>query len=263
MNSAKAMKAKIQELSSCPQQSVEPDTITIAQDFEPRLVVQLAVEKGALHIVQKNSRSFNHELKVADSMMYESKDFMADPLSYILDKKSDQLFRVECSANTNKKEPLEKLEEYIKSLAGSKAIISEVISSTEEIYTNASKNTGIFYKRLENVNPSKSEKQGSISLVAGSTGDTLVVGCIDSFGLLNIQSLMAKVLACYDKGVAKSINMGAGGAGIGTFLVFSFAMNMYIAVEKNKRTAVFCSYPLGMRAKEFELLPKNLHLLSF
>ncbi len=262
MTPAKEMKAKIIELDACPKHPVDRDTITIARDFEPRQVVQLAVENGALHIVQKNSRSLNHELQVADAMMFKSHEFLANPLAFLLDQNSKSHFRVDCEATTNKKEPLEKLEQFIQAQPGSKAIVSEVISSTEEIFTNASKNTGTFYKRLENVNPSQAPKQGSISLVAGTTPDTLVVGCIDSFGLLNVQALMTKVLACYDKGVAKSINMGAGGAGIGTFLVFSFAMNMYIAVEKNKKTAVFCSYPLGMRAKEFELLPKNLHLMS-
>ncbi len=259
----KRMKAKILELDTCPNQPVANNTITIAHNFEPRQVIQHAVENGALHIVQKNSRAFNHELSIADSMMFKSNDFILDPLAFILEHKTSELFRVDCAANTNKKDPLERLEQYIHALPGSRSILSEVISSIEEIFTNASKNTGNFYKHLENVKTSNVEKQGSISLMAGATQDTLVVGCIDSFGLLDIQALMSKVLACYDNGVEKSINMGAGGAGIGTFLVFNFAMNMYIAVEKDKRTAVFCAYPLGMRAKDFELLPKNLHLLSF
>ncbi len=263
MNSASKMKAKILELDSCPNHVVASDSVVIATDFEPSQVVRLAVQNEALHVVQKKSRCFQQELQIAETMLYKPQEFISDPLSFILGKSEGNTFRFDCKAHENKKDPLEKLEKYIQSLPGSKSILSEVVSSTEEIFTNASKNTGNFYKRLENVNPTGSVKSGSISLVAGASGDILVVGCIDSFGLLDVKALMGRILACYDRGVAESINMGSGGAGIGTFLVYSFAMNLYIAVEKNKRTAIFCSYPLGVRARELELLPKNLHLLSY
>lgn len=262
MNSAKIKKARLVEFDGVPSDLVEHGSIAITNGFDPQQVIQMAFEKGALHVVQKNCRTYEQELLVSEVMLFRPQFFLQDPVSVILDKKPIHEFRVECSAQDHKKIPLEKLELFISSLHGSRSIMSEVVSSTEEIYTNASKNTGNFYKHLKSVTPPQVAREGSISLVAGATQDTLVVGCIDSFGLLDVQSLLARILTCYDRGIADSIRMGAGGAGIGTFLVYSFAMNIYIAVEKNKKTAVFCSYPLGMRTKDFEQLPKNLHLMS-
>ncbi len=266
MSVAKNMKAKILELDQLPSQLIEYGSIAITRDFSPQQVVKMAVEKGAHHIVQKACRSFEQELLVSENMMFRPQEFLKDPVSMILEHKQVHNFRVDCAAQEHKKEPLEKLEGFIRGLAGSKGIITEVVASTEEIFTNASKNSGVFYKHLSSIGGIRGTapvaRQGSMSVVAGATDDTLVVGVIDSFGLLDAHALLAKVLSCYENGVAQSINMGTGGAGIGTFLVFSFAMNMYIAVEKNNRTAVFCSYPLGMRTRDFEILPKNLHLIS-
>ena len=121
MTTLKNMKAKIQELDTYPNQPVAHNTITIAHNFEPRQVIQLAVENGALHIIQKKSRAFNHELSIADSMMFKSNDFILDPLAYILEQRPSKLFRVDCTANTSKKDPLEKLERYIHELPGSKS----------------------------------------------------------------------------------------------------------------------------------------------
>ncbi len=262
MSALKQVKAKILELSDIPSFLIDDHEIVVGRDFDPQQVIKMAVEQGALHIVQKNCREFDQEIQVANTMMFEPQDFLKNPLAAILGQKQTSELRVDCLAHDHKKVPLEKLEQFISGLHGSRNILHEVVASTEEIFTNASKNSGVFYKHFGNPGSSATEKYGSIRLLAGATKDTLVVGCVDSFGLLDVHSLLARVHACYDKGIAGSISMGSGGAGIGTFLVYSFAMNIYIAVEKNKQTAVFCAYPLGMRAKDFELLPKNLHLIS-
>lgn len=261
MNVAVKMKAKILEMQSLPTTKIAKGTIAVFDEIAPADVVNLAVAHDALHIVQRKCLSYDQEIQVAQLMLAEPQKFMQDPLGAILPDGQEMLnFHLTCAADENKTNPLLQLEKFIQSVPGSKSIISEVIASTEELFTNASKNTGKFYKKLNNVN--QAARHGSLSLEARASNDILVVGCTDSFGLLNVESLMTKLLSCFQKGVSNSIQSGDAGAGIGTYLVFNIAMNLYVAVHRDKKTAIFCSYPLGMRTKNAQLLPKNLHLLT-
>jgi hypothetical protein len=261
MNAAVKLKTKILEMQDLPTTKIAKGTIAVFDEIAPADVVKLAVAHDALHIVQRKCLSFDEEIRIAQMMLAEPKKFMQDPMAVILPAALGlQNFRLTCGADENKANPLLQLEKFIQGVPGSKTIIAEVIASTEELFTNASKNTGKFYKKLTNVN--EAARVGSLILEARVTDDTLVVGCSDSFGLLNIETLMSKLLSCFNKGVSNSIQSGDGGAGIGTYLVFNIAMNLYIGVDRNKKTAIFCAYPLGMRTKNAQLLPKNLHLLT-
>jgi hypothetical protein len=262
MNAAVKMKAKILEMQDLPKSKIPQGTIAVFDELAANDVVRLAVAHGAQHVVQRTCLSFDQEIRISEIMLSEPQKFMQDPLSFILpDALGLQSFQITCAANENKKNPLLQLEMFIKSVPGSKAIVAEVIAATEELFTNASKNTGTFYRKLLASN--KTARAGSVSLQARANKDTLVVGCSDSFGQLNVENLMNKLLGCFDNGLSNSIQEGDAGAGIGTYLVFNAVMNLYIAVDANKQTSVVCSYPLGMRTKNAQLLPKNLHLLSF
>ena len=259
MNAALKMTTQIQEFDTLPSHIIEKNCIAIFEDLETSQVIELAARHGVQHIVQKKARNLEREIFISETMLTDPKRFMADPMSLILPHPTHS-FRASCEANEHKRMPLMQLESFIKTLPGSKSILGELMAASEELFTNASKNTGEFYKKLAPTN--LPQVQGQLSLIANCNQDTIVVGCVDSFGLLDIPTLVNKLFGCFDVGVAGSIQHGNAGAGIGTFLILNSATNLYIGVEKNNKTMVLCSFPLGMRTKNIQELPKNLHLLT-
>jgi hypothetical protein len=72
---------------------------------------------------------------------------------------------------------------------------------------------------------------------------------------------LARIDECMKKGVAKSIQNGPGGAGIGSFLIFNASTSFYLGVDRGRKTTVGCALPIAGRAREDYSLPKNLHIL--
>jgi hypothetical protein len=99
-------------------------------------------------------------------------------------------------------------------------------------------------------------------LFAGVLDDRLGIGCRNPFGSLQLKPLLNKMQKCYGDGVGESINMGPGGAGIGSFLVFNTGSSYYVAIVKGEATVLSISVPINMSARKRGELPKNLHFFE-
>lgn len=99
-------------------------------------------------------------------------------------------------------------------------------------------------------------------LILANDDSRVLMGCIDYYGSLDTQQLMARLRHCFKTGAGKAINFGSGGAGIGTFLIFDLSVSFYIVVIPEHRTFVGCVLPLIKSLKKKDGMPKNIHLLA-
>ena len=254
--------AAIWDLSQgTPEEPVEPNTIGIAGSLEPRHVIDLHVDCGMDHIIQRDGLAFDKEVELAQSMISDPQRFLREPLSTIFGNSPSEFvdFEVSCGPNDKKKDILLQFETFLAGLRGARAIREAALLIADELYTNGVKNgTPI----QGNVNAGKI-RQDWVRFVARADNDRLVLGCIDSYGALDITMMTKRIQTCFANGVAQSINQNQNaGAGIGSFMVFNAVASLYIAVECKRQTIVLCAMPLGKRLKETVDLPKNLHTLT-
>jgi hypothetical protein len=77
-----------------------------------------------------------------------------------------------------------------------------------------------------------------------------------------MRRLIKRIHDCYVNGVEKMMNLGPGGAGIGSYMVYSAAASLYVAVHRNTTTIVACCVPIKMSSRKRQELPKNIHLIG-
>ena len=245
-----------------PQAPAAAGTIGIGVSIAPNEVIDLKVDGGLDHIVQKDSLAFDQEMVCAREIVSSPCSFLDRPLEVIFGREQPESiftdFRETVVAGEKKKAVLARLDEFLHGLTGARAIRDDAMMVADELFTNGAKNGAPLVGEVD----AASVNAGEIHFVARGDGRRLVLGCIDSYGTLEVGALTRKIQGIYRKGVASSINHGPGGAGIGSYMVFNSSISLYLGVEKGRRTVVLCSLPLSMRVKETITLSKNLHVVE-
>lgn len=255
-------KARILEFKGRPVEAGAKDVIGVTASLEPAEVIRLAQDGSLRHIVQKDGIAFDTEVSLSRVMIDKPNVFLAQPLETILGlgEGASHLPNISLTYSTNegKGGALRQFENFLQALPGSRAIREQAMLVADELYTNAAKNAW-----PNGLRPDEGPiRPGTVEFFARADDQRLIIGCRDSFGELGLARVLSRIQSCYDNGVAKSINRGKGGAGIGSFLVFDGAISYYAGVELGRRTVVCVALPLGIGYREASHLPKNIHLLS-
>lgn len=255
---------RIVEINSVESAVIESSrgSIALVDIPEGEKVIQLVCDQKFSHVVQKQSIGYDSEILAARSMILNPAGFFEQPVDVILglgDAAANLPSLVVKSAMDEKKtKTLSEFEAFVEALPGSRTIRDSAQLIADELYTNGAKN-GFSPPRLKD---SVVVRPGTVELFAKSDGERLVFGVRDSYGLLKPHQVLGRIKRCYENGIAASINHGDGGAGIGSFMVFSNSISYYCGVDPDKTTIVCVALPLGRSRKESDGLPKNIHLIS-
>ncbi len=251
---------KILDLSqTMPDGAVARHTIGVAAGLGPGDVIALNVECGLDHIVQRDGLLFDAELRTAQGMITKPRQFMDRPFDMVFGVESlIPTLCIQTKADVKKRTVLGQFSDFLETVSGIRAVREDAMMIADELYTNGSKNAAPLIGKHD---PAK-VKPGWVQFMAHADNDRLVVGCIDSYGALDVTMITSRVLRCFRNGVAGSINETGAGAGIGGFMVFNSSSSFYIAVDKGQRTIVMCTLPLRMRNKNLIDLPKHFHSLT-
>jgi hypothetical protein len=244
-----------------------------SQQLGPADVISVAVDHGVQQIVQTANREFAKEIKVSIVMLQNPGCFLECPLSTVLDpdnvspgrEEELTIFKITFSSSREKVSIIEKVREHISPFARS-LLADDICITVDELFTNAIYNAPVEGEGREAIdrNPeveARLEKPGTLFL--GRVENRVVVGCADLYGSLQPERLLKRIHDCYQYGTEKMMRWGPGGAGIGSYMIYESCSGMYIGIEPGKRTIVCCSFPLKTSAIERQMLPKNLHLISF
>ncbi len=250
------------------------DRIAICEEASPQDVISMAISSQYTHICQPAHPYFAADLNSAAQMLADPDKFSSFPISAILSpgqlsleaEAKHTLFARSFSQIREKPHIIEGIKESLAQHTISKSILTDVLSIADELVTNAVFNAP--FVDLGNTLPGASRDDLTVKMDSGKCGqiflgaDTtrLVIGCRDPYGTLNLMKLFERVKKCYDISVGEAMNKtGAGGAGIGSFMVFVSAASYYALVSEGTCTMICCVLPLKMSGRMRAELPKNLH----
>lgn len=247
--------------------------ILITDKKSPVGLLDLVLKTGITQIIQTSSPFFAEEFYFSAGMLCAPENFVKNPVSSILNplKASDTMERkmtkmsLTFSAAQEKAHILPLIRERLSYYTQSQLLIADIASVADELITNAIYNAP--FVDFENSKSGTCRRDRNVSMGEGKSGRffvgldsyRVVVGCYDPYGRLNLDSLFARVRNCYVNGVADSMVMGSGGAGIGSYMVYDTSASYYALVDKNKTTQISCSIPLRFSNKQRGGMFKNVH----
>jgi hypothetical protein len=251
-------------------------SIGVGLSQDPQLMFQYVMKPGLRHICQVEGEFFEKELLTSARMIVDPKTYLDSPVSCLLDpcgcsedlEKSLRGFEFQLQGSSQKDEAIARAREWLEGQTKSGSLISDVMAVIEELIMNAVYNApfiGPDGKRQEVAldSPEVVNGVGKVAtLFAGVQDKELVVGCKDEFGSLNLDRLLSKIEGCFEKGVAASMNMSSGGAGIGSYIILNAGTSYCVAVEPGVRTVVCSRIPLKMSGRKRSEQPKNIHIVK-
>lgn len=249
------------------------DKIKVSELLSPTHVIKEALDQNVNHLCQTSHPYFVEDLNVAALMLGQINIFRHDPVSAILNTTkagssladNKNIFEFKFDRAEKKTEVLCGVEAALQEKSASSSVVSDVVVVADELFTNAVYNAP--FVDLENTLPGAPREDQNVKMhdgkfakiFMGADTSRLVIGCVDMYGTLNLMKLFSRIQRCYNSGVGESLNMGNGGAGIGSFMVYNTAASYFALVDQGVRTIICCVLPLKMSNKARLSLPKNLH----
>ena len=235
--------------------------IWIGDNVSPEAVIGLNVDSGVGHVVNVNGVNVRSELSAAIRMIYETEQFFRDPVKCILGTPPTQPpLQLAFTAAVEKAPTIDAIRNFVTTIPFSKSVVDDIVVVADELFTNAVFNAP-HHKGQEMVDsllraPSVSLQKGKTGrFLIGNSDDCIVLTCEDPFGTLNPQAVAARIQRCFREGVSASINMG-----IGTYMVYTLAVSLYIIVNCGVCSQVSCVFPLKKSLRSISALSRNIHI---
>ncbi len=237
-------------------------------------VLDYCLNKKINHFVQKSNILHNHEISVSESMNSDPDLFLNFPLSVILGEKKptqnseNSLKEVSFEVENvlDKIKLLSEIETFVSGVTKSTSVLHDILNSVDELFTNAVYNAPYVSFDNEKSGIDRNFENAVIDcnkkpyVFAGFDQERIIIGCKDQYGTLNIEKLLSRIKNCYESNIARVINYGTGGAGIGAYLIFESSCSLYLNVSKGKHTLICCSFAYKLNATSRSQIPKNLHI---
>ena len=253
----------------------EDEKIILCDRLTSIQVLSMCFNKTAEHIVQKSNMEIETELKLSSYTTNSPEMFIKFPLSVILgvEKPSAETEAEKLGLTffltepTDKEMALEQLDIYIAKYCKRQSVIADIRLAADELISNSLFNAPYVNKDNTNSNIERDYSKISIDplkkphIYAGYDQNRVIIGCTDFYGKLNINKLIERIKLCYVNNPGEMINYEAGGAGIGSYMIFDSCMSYYVAVDPGVATTLCCAFPVNMSAKERNEVPKNVHII--
>jgi hypothetical protein len=216
---------------------------------------------------------FDQEVESANCFLKSDSNYLNFPASTILtpqkltmaNEHQLKLYEKVFDDSNQKNDVLSGFTNAMQAKAIPKTLQDDAISVVDELFTNALFNAP-FVDIHTHKNPGMS-RQGHIKLTDGKRcrvflaqeSNRLVVGCHDPYGSLELYAYMKRIRATYQNGAGATMNFGAGGAGLGSYIIFNAGSSLYFAVWPGQATVLCCVIPLGISNRRRSELVKHLH----
>lgn len=252
------------------------EKIQVTDLLSPYEVISKVLYHSTQNLVQKSNVFFNYEVSAAANMLADPHFFLDSPISCLFStldpapghEKVVDLFEYQFNWSHQKSDLLLNFGNYFRKFCDGAAILLDASLIIDELFTNAMynapdnnyENTRAGATRDEHEFEMRDQKFGKI--FAGHHDSRLVIACEDPFGTLNVKKFLERIQACLVLGAETMMCFGAGGAGIGSYMLFTTSVSLYIGVNRNHKTVICCVLPLGVGNHKRNLMPKNIHYLE-
>ncbi|MGE0526486.1 MAG: hypothetical protein AB7G93_14310 [Bdellovibrionales bacterium] len=256
---------------------VDASCIGVGTALPPEEILRLALDHGFMNLCQKDGYDFDHEVRTSENLIQSPTNFFRFPVSSVLAPDNvcqvseralivvEELF----NSSTQKREALDTLINFMEVKGFSQTLSDDITAVADELFTNAVYNAPFVDSNGANDrcvsrmgSEVKYEDGKSARLILAHDESRIMVACEDPFGSLNLVRYMEKIKAAYNKGAAAAMNLGPGGAGLGSYIIFNAGSSLYFGVWPKRTTIVCCVIPLGMSYRSRAHLPKHFHRIQ-
>jgi hypothetical protein len=133
------------------------------------------------------------------------------------------------------------------------ARVTKAVEVMEELLMNAQINAPLL-------------RQGSISarsfIKVEYSDKLLAISVVDYYGSLDWKKFLKKIENCLALGLDKALNMGRGGAGLGSSIIFRNCDSLFLGVIPSKKTRVSVIMPYKGPDKKYESMQKSIHIIE-
>lgn len=244
---------------------IDKKSIAFYRQLQPEKILYFIEKYGFKHIVSIAGNDGAYNLKKAVSLANNQKNFlnMADcEIWNMFTGVSGKPFIFSFNSSMDKARLDKEFVVYFGGIPGASRFQSVAMMVLDELFTNAIYNAPVV--RMDG-NSSVSRKisitmKEDAFIFLECSRKKIHIGCIDPYGTLVPDKLVRKLSAIYSNGADESMRFEEnGGAGIGFRMMFDKCTEMFVGVQKMKKTCVFFSLPVNM--KEYGgNVPKNIHL---
>ena len=245
-----------------PLENVEPKkSVTFVRHLSPLELIDSYLNFATCHLVQEDSATLDYDLLVSRELILQSDNFLQDPLGVtwsqgcIVDQK-----KFPFNSSKQKKQILSEIENALFLIAKASPLKQKLITIADELFTNAIynapvKNSGEHpNQKKSRVEPVALQDNNVATIYLGWGEKFVAIGCEDPFGSLDNLLLAKRIRNALVKG-KEAINFGAGGAGLGTMMVFSSSQSFTSFVRPSRKTVM-----LSVNSLERRDGLKNLHI---
>ena len=250
-----------------PKEIIPGRTIVLGTEIAEQIVIELLLKKGFMHILLSKKEDLIREINLAIQLLTNPKEVFKNPANLFFSNKNSKNFKYEFSNSKDKSKILTSLDHYLNGIPKSNSIRAPIIIQANELIMNATFSAPTdqkgehFHQLTDRTSEVELGYEKRACLFAAFNEKQILLGCEDAFGSLEIPKFLEQVQKNYSKGVSNSINFGAGGAGIGSYMIFQSSKTFCLLVEPGIKT-IFCSLlPLGLSLKAVDSKPRNIHLL--
>lgn len=247
------------------------DGLSVEKLFETALVA------GTQHICQRTGFALIREVQSANCMLEKPENFLHFPISTALSpgdvgvraEREHLVAEFRFNSSEQKTEILEGLVRAMKLKCYRETFVSDAVIVADELFTNAIYNAP--YVHPVSGEAKKMSRELKVSYDGGKSGrlflgadeSRLLIGCADPFGSLDIKHFLSKIQESVVKGPGVTIDLSSGGgAGLGSFMIFSAVASLYIGVWPGKATVICGIFPYELNNRRRAQLGKHLHWLK-
>jgi len=227
----------------------------LEMDLTAEQLLENYLDRGVIYQCQDSSPLVTSDTKLIESLKASKDILFTDPFS--LFGPGDNLYKTKLTSLKDKNVVMDHLRnQHFADLKQS--LMEETLACIDEIITNAIFNAPFSAPVDRQVKDLLLPNGDFVELGVANSADEVFVMCVDPYGTLKVDEYLRKILNCYKNGVGESINYGAGGAGIGSYIVFDSSSSMIVGVKSKQKTIVGCKFPKNLSSKKRKTSSKNL-----
>jgi hypothetical protein len=236
-------------------------TVILSQKREKEHLIQLFSHDRLKNLIARNNELSESELLVTTEKLLRGDIFGVDKyLSWGTD-----LVVQTVSDSAQKEDQVKQVGEFVAALKCDQRFVRGAEIVADELIMNAlydapvdkdGKPTFAHKPRTERVTLPKSDQA---TLTYGSDGRYFAISCRDRFGSLKAPTVVSYLKKCFTQD-ENSVNMKAGGAGVGLYMIFQSTSQMVINIDPKKATETLGLLDIRASYRDSKTRSKSLNI---
>lgn len=241
-------------------------TIGLAENVETKEVVDFIVSTRVRHVVQIDD-NLSQQMCVAAILINDQSKYLQTPSGCTLGVEGDSnCFKVKINSSKEKRTSIDRLLKFASDKTSIGTIRDSLALMADELITNALYNAPTDSDRNRHIHSHRKrtdvvelEQCQSAELFLTVASDHIMIGCIDLFGSIPMDSFLKRLQLNYGDTQTANINMGDAGAGIGCRMMIDHSTSFCVASKSGEKSVISCVLPVGVSMRSLENCKKSLH----